>query len=182
MSRVVRWKNIQTLLTTAGITAKMARRSQLMFIELPPCSCGWPPRLTIAEPGGFSGQTGPLYSRAMQTKPSVTPAQTVHELAQFAWCALVALQLARQDGQALSPLMTHPFLLCWLATAHKQRRFPRTVAPDIENLLTLGRQRGPAAKLLQRLKYLHNSCISPVKLQSELFRLTYAIESLKASG
>ncbi|QMR43134.1 DUF2913 family protein (plasmid) [Klebsiella aerogenes] len=94
----------------------------------------------------------------------------------------VALQLAHQDGLALSPLMTHTFLLCWLATAHKQRRFPRTVAPDIENLLTLGRQRGPAAKLLQRLKYLHNSCTSPVKLQSELFRLTYAIESLKASG
>ncbi|MGR7483940.1 DUF2913 family protein [Klebsiella aerogenes] len=100
----------------------------------------------------------------MQKKPSVTPAQTVHKLAQFAWCAPVALQLARQDGQALSPLMTHSFLLCWLATAHKQRRFSRTVAPDIENLLTLGRQRGPAAELLQRLKYLHNSCTSTVKL------------------
>lgn len=118
----------------------------------------------------------------MQKNPPVAPAQTVHDLAHFAWCAQVALQLARQDGQALSPLMTHTFLLRWLATAQKQRRFPRTVAPDIESLLILGRQKGPAANLFQRLEYLHNSCTSPVKLQSDLFRLTYAIESLKVSG
>lgn len=118
----------------------------------------------------------------MQKNTSTAPAQTVYDLGHLAWCALIALQLARQDGHALSPLMTHTFLLRWLATAQKQRRFPRTVATDIESLLTLGRQKGPAAKLQQRLEYLRESCTSPVKLQSDLFRLTYAIESLKVSG
>ncbi|MCJ1877422.1 DUF2913 family protein [Klebsiella sp. HSTU-Sny5] len=48
---------------------------------------------------------------------------------------MVALRLAQHDSQALSPLMTHTFLLRWLATAQKQRRFPRSVAADIESLL-----------------------------------------------
>lgn len=118
----------------------------------------------------------------MHKKDAVSPEQTVADLSHLAWCALVALRLAHQEGQALTPLMVHTFLLRWLASAQKQRRFPRTVAPDIESLLTLGRRKGPAANLLQRLEYLHSSCTSPIKLQSDLFRLTYAIESLKAAG
>jgi len=62
----------------------------------------------------------------------------------FAWCALVALRTAQQDGQALSPLSTHAFLLRWLTVAYKQKRFPRTIASDIEGLLTLGRNKGLA--------------------------------------
>ena len=78
--------------------------------------------------------------------------------------------------------MAHTFLLRWLATAQKHRRFPRSVAPDIESLLRLGRQKGPAAGLLKRLEYLYESCSSPVSRQSDLFRLTYAIEALKTEG
>lgn len=110
------------------------------------------------------------------------PEQTVTDLAHLAWCALVALRLAQHDDQALSPLMAHTFLLRWLATAQKQRRFPRSVAEDIEGLLRLGRQKGPAAGLHKRLEYLYESCSSPVSRQSDLFRLTYAIEALKAQG
>lgn len=78
--------------------------------------------------------------------------------------------------------MTHTFLLRWLATAQKQRRFPRSVAADIGSLLQLGRQKGPAAGLHKRLEYLYESCSSPVSHQSDLFRLTYVIEALKAQG
>ena len=113
---------------------------------------------------------------------NLTPEQTVADLARLAWCALVALHFARRDGLALSPLTEHTFLLRWLAIAQKQRRFPRTVAPDIDSLLKLGRQKGPTAGLYQRLKYLWESCSSPVKQQSDLFRLTYAIETLKTQG
>jgi len=113
---------------------------------------------------------------------ALTPEQTVADLAHFAWCALVALRLMQHDGQAPSPLMAHTFLLRWLVVAQKQRRFPRSVAPDIESLLKLGRQKGLAAGLHQRLEYLWESCSSPVSSQSDLFRLTYAIESLKAQG
>lgn len=57
---------------------------------------------------------------------TVNPEQTVADLAHLAWSALVALRLAQRDGQALSPLMAHTFLVRWLATTQKQRRFPRS--------------------------------------------------------
>ncbi len=46
--------------------------------------------------------------------------------------ALVALALARQKGDVLSPTQENLFLTRWLATALKQRRFSRDVTPDIE--------------------------------------------------
>ncbi len=60
----------------------------------------------------------------------------------LAWCALVALALARQDGSVQSPAQENLFLTRWLATALKQRRFARVVSPDIEWLLKQGRQLG----------------------------------------
>ncbi len=48
-----------------------------------------------------------------------SPEHTVADLAHFAWCALVALGIARQEGKALSPLTEHTFLVNWLATAQK---------------------------------------------------------------
>ncbi|MBM1020244.1 DUF2913 family protein [Enterobacter sp. A11] len=116
------------------------------------------------------------------THHSSAPEQTVADLAHLAWCALVALKLEQHEGQALSTLMVHTFLIRWLAGAQKQRRFPRSVAPDIESLLKLGRQKGLAAGLHQRLEYLLESCSSPVSSLSDLFQLTYAIEALKAQG
>ncbi|HDG8094051.1 TPA: DUF2913 family protein [Klebsiella oxytoca] len=116
------------------------------------------------------------------THNTLPPEQTVADLAHLAWCAQVALRLAQQEGQAQSSLTAHTFLLRWLAGAQKQRRFPRSVAKDIDSLLRLGRQKGPAADLPQRLQYLWNSCTEPVSQQSELFRLTHAIEHLKSQG
>jgi hypothetical protein len=117
-----------------------------------------------------------------KTLPSVSPEHAVADLAHFAWCALVALRTAQQDGQAVSPLAAHTFLLRWLAVAQKQKRFPRTVAPDIEGLLASGRKKGIAASLFNRLEYLWTSCTEPVANQSDLYRLTFAIEQLKSQG
>ncbi|EDR5812531.1 DUF2913 family protein [Salmonella enterica subsp. enterica] len=113
---------------------------------------------------------------------TLPPEQTVAALAHFAWCALVALRTAQQDGQALSPLSMHAFLLRWLTVAYKQKRFTRAIASDIEALLTLGRNKGLAASLFSRLEYLWVSCTGPVIVQSDLYRLTYAIEQLKSEG
>ncbi|MGC6031372.1 DUF2913 family protein [Enterobacter kobei] len=110
------------------------------------------------------------------------PEESLADLAHLAWCALVGLHLAQQDGQALSPLTVHTFLVRWLADAQKQRRFPRSVASDIDSLLRLGRQKGPAAGLFKRLEYLHQSCMEPVTQQSDLFRLTHVIEYLRSQG
>lgn len=108
--------------------------------------------------------------------------QTVNDLAHFAWCALVALHMARQEGQVRSSLITHAFLLGWLARAQKQRRFPRSVASDIESLLQTARQKGPAAGLQQQLEHIWQLCTDPAGRRSELFRLTQIIEELKADG
>jgi len=113
---------------------------------------------------------------------ALPPEESLADLAHFAWCALVGLRLAQQDGQARSPLTIHTFLVRWLADVQKQRRFPRSVAPDIDSLLRLGRMKGPAADLQQRLQYLWQSCTEPVTQQSALFRLTHAIEHLKSQG
>ncbi len=92
----------------------------------------------------------------------------------LAWCALVALALARQNGDVLSPAQENLFLTRWLATALKQRRFSRDVAPDIEWLLKQGRQLGVGAKLVSKLNYLWRSCTGELPEQNDLFRLTYA--------
>ncbi len=117
-----------------------------------------------------------------KTHDTLPPEQAVTALAHFAWCTLVALRTAQQDGQTVSPLAAHTFLLRWLAVAQKQKRFPRTVAPDIAGLLALGRKKGIAANLYNRLEYLWTSCTGPVPAQSDLYRLTYAIEQLKSQG
>src|SRR5690606_41419378 len=117
-----------------------------------------------------------------KTHNSLPPEQTVSDLAHLAWCALMALRLAQQDGQALSPLTIHTFLVRWLADVQKQRRFPRSVATDIDSLLRIGRQKGPAAGLLGRLEYRWNSCSNRVSQQSALIRLTTATDDLKARG
>lgn len=117
-----------------------------------------------------------------KSQDTLLPEQTATALAHFAWCALVALRTAQQDGQALSPLSTHAFLLRWLTVAYKQKRFPRAIASEIESLVVLGRQKGLAASLFSRLEYLWSSCTGSVSAQSDLYRLTYAIEQLKSQG
>ncbi|HBV9990632.1 TPA: DUF2913 family protein [Klebsiella aerogenes] len=97
----------------------------------------------------------------------------------LAWCALVALALARQDGGFLSPAHENLFLTRWLATALKQRRFSREVTSDIEWLLKQGRQLGVSAKLASKLNYLWRSCTGELTDQNDLFRLTYALETAK---
>ena len=97
----------------------------------------------------------------------------------LAWCALVALALARQDGGFLSPAQENLFLTRWLATALKQRRFSREITSDIEWLLKQGRQLGVSTKLASKLNYLWLSCTGELTEQNDLFRLTYALETAK---
>ncbi|WP_187506073.1 DUF2913 family protein [Pantoea agglomerans] len=100
----------------------------------------------------------------------------------LAWCALAALAFARQDGTVCSAAQENLFLTRWLATALKQHRFSREVAPDIEWLLEQGRQYGVSAKLAGKLDYLWRSGTGELSLQNDLFRLTYALETAKDMG
>ncbi|ATM77666.1 hypothetical protein CRN79_18285 [Serratia fonticola] len=110
------------------------------------------------------------------------PDQTTRDLAHLTFCALVALQTAVQDGAVTSPMAEHLFIVRWLATAQKQKRFPKTVAIDIQLLLDKGRKQGIGAKLKSHLEYVWRSCSGEIRQQSDLFRLTYTLESLKVLG
>lgn len=114
--------------------------------------------------------------------PSAAPADTTTALSHLAFCALVALGLARQDGVVSTPYAENLFLIRWLASAQKQKRFPRSVAIDIQWMLERGRKYGLAGKLRQHLDYLWRSCSGTLAEQSDLFRLTYATETLKDQG
>lgn len=114
--------------------------------------------------------------------PSADPADTTTDLSHLAFCALAALALERQSGGASTPYAETLFLIRWLATAQKQKRFPKSVPIDIRWLLERARKHGAAAKLRQLLEYLWNSCSGNITEQSDLFRLTYATETLKQQG
>ncbi|WP_447872499.1 DUF2913 family protein [Serratia fonticola] len=113
---------------------------------------------------------------------SVTTENTTSALSHLAFCALAALELARQDGMAGTQYAENLFLIRWLATAQKQKRFPKSVAVDINWLLERGRKHGAAGKLRQHLDSLWRSCSGNLAAQSDLFRLTYASETLKDQG
>lgn len=104
------------------------------------------------------------------------------ELGHLAWCLLTALQLAKQDGKAQTPMNQHLFIMQWLAGAQKQKRFPKSVAIDIQWLLNQGKTYGFGAKLKEKVDYLYRSCTGVLKDQTDLFRLTYALEVVKATG
>ncbi|WP_310612281.1 DUF2913 family protein, partial [Acinetobacter baumannii] len=79
----------------------------------------------------------------------------------------------------MSPVQENLFLTRWLATALKQRRFSRDVAPDIEWLLKQGRQLGVNAKLARKLNYLWRSSSGESSAQNDLSRSTHALETAK---
>lgn len=97
----------------------------------------------------------------------------------LAWCALIALHIARQDGLVVSESQENIYLTRWLSTALKQHRFAREVAPDINWLLKQGRKFGPRAKLRHKIEYLWCSCTGLLSEQNDLFRLSYALETAK---
>lgn len=116
------------------------------------------------------------------TESDLSPKNTTSALSHLAFCALMALALERQTGGATTLYAENLFLIRWLATAQKQKRFPKSVAVDIAWLLARGRKHGPAGKIRQHLEYLWRSCSGVMADQSDLFRLTYACEYLKDQG
>ena len=100
----------------------------------------------------------------------------------LAWCGLIALHIARRDGIATSPAQDNLFLTRWLATAEKQRRFPRELAGDIRWLLKEGREKGLRADLSGKLAYLWRAGNGNLLAQNDLFRLQHALHAVKLTG
>ena len=59
-------------------------------------------------------------------------------VAEMAWCGLVALAIAQNEGACSnSPASEHRFLSQWLTKAYKQKRFSKALATYLELLIRL---------------------------------------------
>ncbi|ENF8269141.1 DUF2913 family protein [Salmonella enterica] len=99
--------------------------------------------------------------------------------AHLAWCALIALHLARKDDHIHSESRENLFLVRWLAGAEKQRRFSREVTTDISWLLKQGRLYGVNARLRSKLEFLWRAGSGDILEQTDMFRLTWGGGELK---
>lgn len=108
--------------------------------------------------------------------------QTTEQLGHFAWCALVALALARQEGRATNQVSEHVFMSNWLNKAWREKRFPKSIAPELTGLIKKARAEGMSACLEKVLYALFKKCTRNIIEQSELFRMNFAIDSFKRYG
>lgn len=106
---------------------------------------------------------------------SALTAATAH----MAWCALIALHTARQDGRVQSDAQENLFLTRWLAEARRTRRFPRDTARDIDWLLKQGRTQGVRAKLPFKLDFLWKATTGGLADQPDLYRLSHALDTVR---
>lgn len=102
-------------------------------------------------------------------------ARTAH----MAWCALIALHTALQDGTVASEAQQNLFITRWLAEAKRTRRFPRETARDIDWLLKQGRTLGVRAKLPFKLNFLWNATTGTLDEQPDLYRLSHALDTAR---
>lgn len=100
----------------------------------------------------------------------------------LAWCALVALNMARQAGTVNSSAEENLFLCRWLAVAEKRRLFRRELASDIRWLLKEGREKGLRADLPGKLEYLWRSSRGDLLEQNDLFRLQHIMHAITLTG
>ncbi|KLP46319.1 DUF2913 family protein [Enterobacter ludwigii] len=110
------------------------------------------------------------------------PERPTEDLGHLAWCILVAVGLAREEGKVLSGLQTHMFIMQWLLTAQKRKLFPRTLAPDIIWLQEQGKRYGSSARLYSKVEYIWLASSGGLTQQSTLFRFTYMIDTLRTMG
>jgi hypothetical protein len=104
------------------------------------------------------------------------------ELMHLAWCLLIAVKLAQQQGKIRTAAQIHAFIMQWLTTAQKHKLFPRTVAEDILRLIDQGKRAGTGAKLHRLMEYIWRASSSEMAKQTLLFRFSYFIHTLKTTG
>jgi hypothetical protein len=102
--------------------------------------------------------------------------RSVRDLSHLAFCALVALYSSRQTSTVAETL----FLIRWLVTVQKQKRFSKALAADIQWLLDISRQ--PGVLIRQRLESLWASGSGSRVLHPELPRLIAAMKVLQENG
>ncbi|PHI30064.1 DUF2913 family protein [Budvicia aquatica] len=77
--------------------------------------------------------------------------KTTRDLAHLMFCARVALHLAWRDGRVIHVASEDRFLIDWLATAQRQKRFAKNMAADIRWLQDVGRHQGGLRRHVEAL-------------------------------
>ncbi|PAJ74948.1 hypothetical protein CJF42_07680 [Pseudoalteromonas sp. NBT06-2] len=78
-------------------------------------------------------------------------------LTEMAQCALMGLSFEQQTGKCgFGPTSEHKFLSKWLTVAYKQKRFSKEVAPTLETLIRMAKEKGQFAGLKDNLVKLSN--------------------------
>lgn len=108
--------------------------------------------------------------------------RSVEKTGHLAWCALVALMTAREDGRVITETQENLFILRWFTQARKQRRFSRDVATDIDWIISQGNKQGVHARLRHKLQYLQDACSGRIAEQTDMFRFTCAMETAQSHG
>lgn len=91
---------------------------------------------------------------AMQSNP---PEITLSALSHLAFCALVGLGIARQEGVASTPLTEHLFLVRWLATAQNKSGFQNVLPLILHSCLSRDGEKAPPASCVKNC----NTCGDP---------------------
>ncbi|MCZ4061044.1 DUF2913 family protein [Pantoea sp. LMR881] len=103
-------------------------------------------------------------------------------IAHFAWCALIALHIARKEGEIDHPHSEHFFLLEWLGKALKQHTFNKCTEAEIRWLLNQALMFGEQFDLLSKLNLLWNTSSGAIKDESDLIHLTQAVDKIKTAS
>lgn len=85
------------------------------------------------------------------------------DLANFAWCLLVAVNIAKNDGLARNKTSEHLFIMRWLENAKKRNIFSKVVAPDILWMQEQGKKYSFQANLFSKAEYIWNSSAGKIE-------------------
>lgn len=96
-------------------------------------------------------------------------------IAHMAWCALVALSLAAQDGHISRQADENDYLANWFTSALREKLFSAKVDIEINWLLNQFIKYGNDTSIKEKLTILWNNSCGKITKESDLLRLTLAI-------
>jgi len=98
-------------------------------------------------------------------------------ISHIAWCALIALNLAEQEGRITKTENENTFLSSWLNTALVEKRFDHGANQEIHWLISQCNRVDSDAGVKHKLTILWNDSCGKINKESDLLRLTMAINS-----
>ena len=100
----------------------------------------------------------------------------------IAFCALVSLGIHKKYHGINSFLQENIYILRWLNTAKREKRFSQTHIPYLDKLVELTNQHMSTSSMKKKLESFYHLPLPEHIAQSEYYQFSMAQESLKISG